>query len=634
MWDRLRPLAILVLALFSPAAIEAQENSDDVGPGDVLIEEEPEDSRVPSGFVRRVPIGVLVDRGEQLARGLGSQAGVGVRRSGVDGSGAELTVRGASAGQVAVTLGGVPINPARGGGVDLDLVPPALLGSATVHRGGSAARWGQGALGGAIELEPTTRSGSWLGLGGGSFGTLRASTGVAAGDPELGAIFGADILRTDGEFPFRDAQGTPLRRVNADVQRVGTVGVATWRPTRDWRLRATNLSTFGERGRPGPSEFQQALDGARSSETGNTLGVQARRLGVWESGGDTLDIEVVGGHRYRSGRYRNPDRLLRSAIGYDSRASEHRGFTSLGLSLWLGDFGVFAGGDGRADLLETQSTSLTGERLRDRHRRNQAGSYASALGTIGPLTGHLGVRAEKVDRLDAQLSPAGGVVWELGAGFAAVANLARAWRAPSLDELYLDEEVITGDPNLLPETATSADAGLRWRADRASVEVAAFWLEIDELILFLPVSPTLYRAQNVGAARSVGGELSGRWGLGPVALLGAWTVTDARFVAKPGDPLPGRPVHQGEAEVRIGTPVFEIWARARGRSRVYLDNFGNLSDDPTLYFDAGALGRPAPGWTVALVGENLSDSQSVDHLQQPLPGLSWKIQVTARGPEN
>jgi vitamin B12 transporter len=632
MWERPPRLAILLFALFAAVPVWAQDDVDGDGVGDVVVEGARDDIRAPSSFTTDVDVDPLIDRGEQLATGLGAAAGVSVRRAGADGSGAVVTVRGASSGQVLVTLGGVPLNPARGGGLDLDLIPPSLLGDIKVHRGGSALRFGRGAIGGAVELEPVS-DGSWATLGVGSFGAVRSGVGVVAGDRELSGLVALDGLRTDGDFLFEDEQGSFHRRRNADVDRLGTVASATWRPSPKWRLRLTDLASVTERGRPGPAEFQVALDGARSQALNNTAGLNARRYDLAALGPATVDLEVTLGHSLRTARYRNPDRLLRSEFGFDSRYTERSAYGSAVVSVWGEDLGVFAGADGRWETLGTRSTGTDGVWRRAEHERPTSGGFVSAVWELGPLTTSGGARVEGVRGLEPQVSPAIGAAVDVGGGFSVRGNAARAWRAPSFDELHLDEELVVGDPDLRPESALSADLGLRFEARKAFVEGAVFWLEVEDLILFLPVSPTLYRAQNTGAARSVGAELSWETGVGPIGWDGAYTFTVARFGAAPQDPLPGRPRHRLRAEVSYTLGPFEAFARARARSRVYLDNFANLRDEAAVYYDAGAVGRPAPGWSVAVVGENLTDVRtSQDHLQQPLPGLVWKVQVTARGP--
>jgi iron complex outermembrane recepter protein len=86
-----------------------------------------------------------------------------------------------------------------------------------------------------------------------------------------------------------------------------------------------------------------------------------------------------------------------------------------------------------------------------------------------------------------------GAVFRLGGGLALTANAGRAWRAPTLFELYANGPRIgenrfeIGDPNLDPEASFNVDGGLRWEHDKVSAEVSAFH---DDLQKFIFIAPT------------------------------------------------------------------------------------------------------------------------------------------------
>jgi outer membrane receptor protein involved in Fe transport len=351
-----------------------------------------------------------------------------------------------------------------------------------------------------------------------------------------------------------------------------------------------------------------------------------------ESDALAVDLEVLGGHVVRSSRYTNPKRLLISRVGYDARGREQRVYGSAVASAWFDNGAGFLGADVTQDELRTVDTRVSGARERSTHERGNRGAFASGEVSVGPVSIHGGVRVESVEGIPGQWSPGGGVIAEVGGGVSVVGNVARAWRAPSFDELYLDQEFLVGDPDLGPEEAVSADAGLRWELGGAvRVEAVAFWVDIDDTILFLPVSPSLFRAQNTGGAQSRGAEVTVLLRHDWWAVEAAYTLTDARFDAVPRDPLPGQPRHRVHGELRLLRPNVEFFGRVRARSEVFLDNFSNLRDEPVAFVDAGAVGEPLRGWKIAVLGRNLTDVRtSEDHLQQPLPGLSWHIQLSAR----
>jgi outer membrane receptor protein involved in Fe transport len=117
-----------------------------------------------------------------------------------------------------------------------------------------------------------------------------------------------------------------------------------------------------------------------------------------------------------------------------------------------------------------------------------------------------------------------GLVYRVGAaGF--TANLGRAWRAPTLFELFSNGPHLgearyeIGDPALKPEAGTNLDVGVRWQRARVRVEVAGYRNAIDRFLYITPTdsfvtvstsppdSLRVYRYQQADA-RLLGGEVS------------------------------------------------------------------------------------------------------------------------------
>ena len=115
-----------------------------------------------------------------------------------------------------------------------------------------------------------------------------------------------------------------------------------------------------------------------------------------------------------------------------------------------------------------------------------------------------------------------GIVY--GAGAAALsANVGRAWRAPTLFELFSNGPHLgearyeIGDATLQPEVGTDVDIGVRWQSGRVRAELAAYRNAIGRFIFITPtdsfvtVSPTppdslrVYRYRQADA-RLLGGE--------------------------------------------------------------------------------------------------------------------------------
>ena len=115
-----------------------------------------------------------------------------------------------------------------------------------------------------------------------------------------------------------------------------------------------------------------------------------------------------------------------------------------------------------------------------------------------------------------------GIVYGVGAA-ALTANVGRAWRAPTLFELFSNGPHLgearyeIGDAGLEPEAGTNLDVGVRWQTGRVRAELAAYRNAIDRFIFIAPTdsfvtvgtsppdSLRVYRYRQADA-RLVGGE--------------------------------------------------------------------------------------------------------------------------------
>ena len=161
----------------------------------------------------------------------------------------------------------------------------------------------------------------------------------------------------------------------------------------------------------------------------------------------------------------------------------------------------------------------------------------------------------------------------LNGGFEATAQLARAFRPPSIEELYSAGPHLAsyayeiGDPTLQAERGTGADAVLMWRGAPGRVELSAYAMRVDDYVMFAPQfdastgeplrDPRLrryvvYRPQQVDASLW-GAELravltpSARW---LVDLSAAVPRGAQRTGPSAGQPLPAMPAATVRADLR------------------------------------------------------------------------------------
>ena len=168
-----------------------------------------------------------------------------------------------------------------------------------------------------------------------------------------------------------------------------------------------------------------------------------------------------------------------------------------------------------------------------------------------------------------------GIVYRMGAA-ALTANLGRAWRAPTLFELYSNGAHLgearyeIGDRGLKPEAGMNVDAAVRWQRGRIRAELAGYRNAIGRFVYITPTdsfvtvstsppdSLRVYRYQQANA-RLVGGEAAVEVEVARPLTLHARADAVRGTNRATGDPLPLLP----PARVALGAELHRIafgWA--------------------------------------------------------------------------
>jgi outer membrane receptor protein involved in Fe transport len=148
--------------------------------------------------------------------------------------------------------------------------------------------------------------------------------------------------------------------------------------------------------------------------------------------------------------------------------------------------------------------------------RSSIAGFAEAL--LTPFAGVdvlAGARVERYEGLDAAFTPRASIVLDLVPGrLSARAAAGHAYKAPNLQEQFLDNPFIESNPDLAPETSTSIEAGLDWRAaeGRLAIGLTAFRQSFDDLIRAVTNDATGRQTnRNLGRSRARGIEWNVRW---------------------------------------------------------------------------------------------------------------------------
>jgi len=489
-----------------------------------------------------------------------------------------------AASRTLVLSDGVPLNDPFGGWLHWNELPPAAVESVELASGGGSDLYGSSALGGVIDIVPARP------------GPLLASADLSeAGEnttPLSGRVdakkYGWDALLA-GES-FRTAGYTLIApQVRGPVDRPANVNFQNGRIEVDRAVHAEGRAFL----------VANLLNEARNN--GTALQTNGTRLWRYITGDDWSAGTRISGRVRAFGSneaYRQTFSAINAARSSEKLTRAQRVTTqefgaSADASLHLSQLAFVAGADLR-DLRATDVEAPYANRqpsgLQDTSARQRfLGGFGEVLLQQGRWSAAASLRADEAVNLDSRtfartagqpatsksipyrkeliFSPRVGLSRQLGTGFALRASGFRAFRAPTLNELYrtgqVGQQITLPNAELRSERATGVEAGASWNSPGRALKVDGtyFWTAINR-----PVSTVLLRKtatsitnqrDNLGQIQSQGVDLEAH--IQPLPVLEfdlGYQYAHAVVTAFPAQPeliglwIPQVPRHTATAQLR------------------------------------------------------------------------------------
>lgn len=328
--------------------------------------------------------------------------------------------------------------------------------------------------------------------------------------------------------------------VYVDIRRSAARADAEWRPARGV---VEAVSVGGNGVRFEQSEFEQG-------------GFVGTRFGQLAASGEAVVRLRSAGHRGAVGAYTQWRDLRAQGSFTGTRPAVQRTLAAFAVDEYTrGRVTLLAGA--RMDRITTRPLDST-ESLLLRDVRSRA---------FSAVTGAVGARVQLTTALSATV------------------QAARAFRPPSIEELYSAGPHLAsyayeiGDPGLEAERGTGTDAVLRWQGTRGRVELAAYTMQVRDYVAFAPQvdsstglplrDPRLrryvvYRPTQVDA-RLTGAELRAVFAPSPQWLLDLGADLP-RGRQLEGTPLPAMPAPSARLDVRHVRRALTLGVTADGRA--------------------------------------------------------------------
>ena len=634
-----------------------------------------EQLRLDPGFARAYDVSGDRVRPGTVSDVLAGAVGIHIRQFGGVGGFSTASIRGSSSGQVALYLDGVPLNSAQYGVVNLGDFPLAPLDRIDVFRG--AAPLGLDSPGGGvINLIGRRADGTWLGgsAGHGSFATseMRVEGGWRRGTRSALAI--AQYLRSNGDFPYLDDNGTPFNASDDTVharqndrleslsltgrleQGIGPVGLALVH------------DHFSKRqGTPGAGSSPALHADLRTERSITNLLVHRAATDPPGRAPAIVDPRLRVYLVEQRDRFSDPNGELTGVRQQDDDRTRRAGAeVGSGLELIRGQV-LRLGGEFREERYAPSILGPTPRTLPRSERRflmfgaeqrsSLLGGHAALIGSLRrqvtdddfpggpPYPGALPAPANR--RTIWLTSWTVGARLDLVGGVAAKGSYSRLARMPTLEELFGNRAGIYGNPRTKPESVDTRDAGLigEWsigggssfiRPARLETQLSAYRSQATDLILFIQNSQRSSVAQNISAARLAGVEWSLRagWSTGMSADLSwtrQWTRDEGAIVYWRGKELPGRPRDEAAARLSGSFRRWRAFYELHFISANFLDRYNQTQAPARGLHDIGLAGSPwIPRIEWNAECRNLTDQRVEDFEAYPLPGRMFYLGMRVR----
>lgn len=424
---------------------------------------------------------------------LSTEAGIFIKTYGL-GSLATSSVRGGSAGHTLVLWNGFPIQSPMLGQLDLSLLPVEAVESINFTRGGNAALWGSGAIGGVLDMKNQADFSQKINIQSntqiGSFGAFQQHLKWGMGNDKIQSVTRLSHQQAENDFYYFLADGLPERQ-----QTNARLSQQLFSENLYWKIKDLHQMAayfwWQQSFRQIPPTNVQNRSEAYQDDLSTRLVVEYKNIrekGLWQIKAGYFDEQL---------NYFDDLILLESPSHFQTYLTEVTGQWN-----WKESHQFLIG-----------NTHTYTRVWSAGYRDNIPTEYKTAFFTswkykAGKVSTQATLRQEIVDGKVVPLTPAIGLDFSLSPSLVLKAKVSRNYRLPTFNDRYW---IPGGKPDLLPESGWSQELTLthHYKKEKLTVRtsVTAFNRNIDNWILWaLLEDNVLWSANNITKVWSRGLE--------------------------------------------------------------------------------------------------------------------------------
>ncbi|MEM9990507.1 MAG: TonB-dependent receptor [Bacteroidota bacterium] len=423
--------------------------------------------------------------GQNIAEVLQTEGHIFIKSYG-SGSLATSTIRGGSSSHTLVLWNELPLPAPTLGMLDLSLLPTHSSETLRLERGGSAALWGSGAIGGIIALQNTADFSRTLQLQAysefGSFGRFQQEVKFGIGNQKIQSITRVAHAQGDNDFYYQVHPNLPsVQQTNARLSQQNIFQDIYWKPQSNQQVNIHFWQQFSYRQIP-PTIVQ-----TRSSDYQTDA---ATRLAVhWQQNLQNSIWKTKIGY-FREEQY-----------FYDGRISLNEFTTLLGETTAAWTWG--RSGQIMLGATHNYTRANTGG-YRVGRQENRTALFATYIWQSDIWKQQFSLRQSLVDGRFIPLIPAWNVIYSPSEQWEWNMKWSRNYRVPTLNDKYWQP---FGNPELLPESGWSQEIGGSWQKASWSFSSTIFNRHLNNWIQWSAIAgQSSFGPKNIGKVWSRGIE--------------------------------------------------------------------------------------------------------------------------------
>ncbi|MQY51416.1 TonB-dependent receptor [Rhodocyclus tenuis] len=426
---------------------------------------------------------------EQL---LAQQPGVEYWANGGPGTLSAISIRGANSNHTLLLIDGQRVGSISSGAPDFSRLPLSQIERIEILRGPASSLYGADAIGGVIQIftkrgEGPARINASTGYG--TYGTSDSNVGIAGGTDVVSYSLQAGYYETNGFSAIRNSANPSYNADHDGFYRSSFSGGVSVRPATGHEIGLNFLSSNGTN----KYDNGPGTDDANRSNTGSvSLYSRNRFTDDWTSTlrvGHGLDDATTLTNGIASGLYRTQQ---------DQASWQNDIRLPVGKALLA------------AEYLKQNLTSSSTYTLTERTIKSLLAGWS---GNLGDHRLQANLRHDDNSQFGGKTTGTAAYGYQFTADWRAHISYGTAFKAPAFNNLYFPLTCYPGwgcyggNPNLKPETARNAEAGINWEKSGHSFAATYFRNKVSDLIdASLPVPINVNKASLSGTSLAYSGN--------------------------------------------------------------------------------------------------------------------------------